>query len=112
MLAPVLAAISWHIRRGRNAEAFDSARKPPLVPVFVLAFLACAAVGSTGVIPSAALDVAHEVQSVLLTAAMFALGTGARLRSLARVGARPLVLAAGSTLWVTMLALAGALIAT
>lgn len=112
MLAPVPAAISWNIRRGRNAETFDSAHKPPLVPVFVLAFLACAAVGSTSVIPSAALDVAHEVQSVLLTAAMFALGTGVRLRSLARVGARPLVLAAGSTLWVTMLALAGALIAT
>lgn len=112
LLAPVLAAISWHIRRTRTDASYDSGRKPPLVPVFVLAFLACAAVRSTGVIPFAALDVAHEVQTVLLTAAMFALGTGVRLRLLASVGARPLVLAAGSTLWVTMLALAGALIAT
>ncbi|MFE3445157.1 YeiH family protein [Nocardia sp. NPDC059180] len=112
LLAPVLAAISWHIRRRQTDASSVSERKPALVPLFVLAFLACAAVRSTGVIPSAALDAAREVQTVLLTAAMFALGTGVRLRSLARVGARPLVLAAGSTLWVTMLALAGALIAT
>ncbi|NEW51293.1 putative sulfate exporter family transporter [Nocardia cyriacigeorgica] len=111
LLAPVLAAISWHLRR-RQTDGSDSARKPPLVPVFVLAFLACAAFRSTGVIPAAALDMAREVQTVLLTAAMFALGTGVRLRSLAKVGARPLMLAAGSTLWVSALALAGALIAT
>ncbi|MFQ6225761.1 YeiH family protein [Nocardia sp. NPDC002869] len=112
LLAPVLAAISWNIRRGQTDASSASVRKPPLVPLFVLAFLACAAVRSTGVIPSTALDVAREVQTVLLTAAMFALGTGVRLRALARVGARPLVLAAGSTLWVTILALAGALIAS
>lgn len=112
LLAPVLAAISWHIRRSQTAESMAAGHQPPLVPLFVLAFLACAAIRSTGVIPSAALDLAREIQTVLLTAAMFALGTGVRLRSLARIGARPIVLATGSTLWVTMLALAGALIAT
>ncbi|MFI9538062.1 putative sulfate exporter family transporter [Nocardia fusca] len=87
-------------------------RAAPLVPLFVLAFLGCAAIRSTGGIPSAALDLAGFLQTALFTAAMFALGTGVRLRALARVGARPLVLAAASTLWVAALALAGALVAT
>ncbi|MFI5719297.1 YeiH family protein [Nocardia sp. NPDC051750] len=112
LLAPVLAAISWHIRRGQTDASRAEEHSPPLVPMFVLAFLACAAIRSTGVIPAAVLDAAREIQTILLTAAMFALGTGVRLRTLARIGARPILLATGSTLWVTLLALAGALIAT
>ncbi|MFI6309930.1 YeiH family protein [Nocardia fusca] len=112
LLAPVLAAIGWHIRRRKSGESVATGRAAPLVPVFVLAFLGCAAIRSTGGIPSAALDLARFLQTALLTAAMFALGTGVRLRALARVGARPLVLAAASTLWVAALALAGALAAT
>nr|WP_280457498.1 putative sulfate exporter family transporter [Nocardia carnea] len=112
LLAPVLTAISWHIRRTQTDASRAEGHTPPLVPMFVLAFLACAATRSTGAIPPAVLDAAREIQTILLTAAMFALGTGVRLRTLARIGARPILLATGSTLWVTLLALAGALIAT
>ncbi|GEM32145.1 membrane protein [Nocardia neocaledoniensis NBRC 108232] len=112
LLAPVLAAVSWHMRRGRTDETVDAGHRPPLVPMFVLAFLACAAVRSTGVIPAGLLEMARDAQTLLLTAAMFALGTGVKVRSLARIGPRPILLAAGSTVWVSSLALAGALIAT
>ncbi|MEV0333366.1 putative sulfate exporter family transporter [Nocardia sp. NPDC050717] len=112
LLAPVLAAVSWHVRRSRTDESVGAGHRPPLVPLFVLAFLACAAVRSTGVVPAGVLAVAREGQTLLLTAAMFALGTGVKLRSLARVGPRPILLATGSTVWVSSLALAGALIAT
>ncbi|MEV0033394.1 putative sulfate exporter family transporter [Nocardia sp. NPDC050793] len=109
LLAPVLAAIGWHLRRSSQHE---SGRSVPLVPLFVLGFLACAGLRTTGTLPAIVLDAAGFTQTTLLTAAMFALGTGVRLDTLARVGIRPLVLAAASTVCITSIALAGALLAT
>nr|WP_253815651.1 putative sulfate exporter family transporter [Nocardia amikacinitolerans] len=109
LLAPVLATISWQLRR-RSAEQAKG-RSAPLVPLFVLAFLVCAGLRTSGVIPVAALDAARLAQTALLTAAMFALGTGVRLHILKRIGIRPLLLATASTVWITSIALAGALLA-
>ncbi|WP_246124324.1 putative sulfate exporter family transporter [Nocardia bhagyanarayanae] len=108
LLAPVLAAISWQLRR-RNAEQAKG-RSAPLVPLFVLAFLVCAGLRTSGVLSATVLDAARLTQTALLTAAMFALGTGVRLHTLARIGIRPLLLAAASTAWITSIALAGALL--
>lgn len=106
MLAPVLAIIGTRQRRvHRQAEAGDH---PPLVPLFVIGFVAMAAVRTSGVVPTAGLEVAGQVQTALLTAAMFALGCGVRLSRLRRVGPRPFVLAASSTVIVGALGLAGA----
>ena len=49
-------------------------------------------------------------QTVLLAAAMFALGTGARLSAFRRLGARPVALATASTLIVGGVALGGTLL--
>ena len=57
------------------------------------------------------LDAAGVVQTVLLTAAMFALGTGVRVATLRKVGAQPFVLAAASTAWVAGIALVGVQVA-
>ncbi|WP_431951580.1 YeiH family protein [Nocardia lijiangensis] len=110
LLAPVLAVIGWQLRRHTPDSAKN--RSTPLVPVFVLAFLACAALRTTGIVPTTALETARTLQITLLTAAMFALGTGVRLHTLARIGIRPLALATAATLWITAIALAGALLAT
>lgn len=109
MLAPVIAALSVRQRRlvGKNGTT----KRPPLVPLFVLGFLACAALRSTGTVPSALLDGATQLQTALLTTAMFALGTGVRVATITRVGARPFVLAAASTIWVASIALTGLLVA-
>lgn len=106
MLAPVVAAVSL---RQRRIAAEAGTRRPPLVPLFIVGFLACVALRSAGLVPPPALEIAGAAQTALLTAAMFALGTGVRVASLRRVGARPFLLAGGATVWVAGIALAGVL---
>lgn len=108
MLAPVIAVASARQRR-LNRYA-DDARRPPLVPMFVLAFLACMALRTTGVIPDGVLAGAKLGQTVLLTAAMFALGAGVKISALRKVGVRPALLAVVSTAWVAAIALTGVLL--
>lgn len=108
LLAPVVTAISIH--RRRLAGAGGHATRPPMVPAFVVAFIACVCVRSSGILPEGILDAASLAQTVLLTCAMFALGVGVRVATMRRVGARPVVLAAASTVWVAGIALAGVLL--
>ncbi|WP_067872580.1 YeiH family protein [Nocardia vermiculata] len=109
LLAPVLAVIGRQQRRRAGSGAGTG--RTPLLPLFVLAFLACAALRTTGVIPAPVLDGAKLLQTALLTAAMFALGAGVQVAALRRVGYRPLLLALLSTIWVAGVALAGAVLA-
>ncbi|WP_432036679.1 YeiH family protein [Streptomyces cucumeris] len=121
LLAPLVAALALSVRARRNAtraavqtgtaaggdEAGDAGgaertgtRRPPLVPLFVLGFLAMAAVRSTGVLPAVALDTAGDVRELLLAAALFGLGSAVHLPSLSRTGAR--VAALGLCAWVVI----------
>lgn len=121
-LAPVLALISLRERRrvsrseagtSRDGAAVERpGRRPPIVPLFVLGFVALMVARSSGLVPSAALSLAKVAETALLTVAMFALGTGVRVTSLRRVGARPFVLAALTTVWVAAVSLGGILLAT
>jgi uncharacterized integral membrane protein (TIGR00698 family) len=107
LLAPVIAAVSlWQRRLSRGSDV----RRPPLVPLFVVGFLACAALRTSGVVPGHFIDDAKFAQTALLTAAMFALGAGVNFASLRKVGIRPFLLAGISTAWVTVLALTGVLL--
>ena len=54
-----------------------------------------------------ALEVARTVQSVLLVAALYALGTGIRVRALVRTGGRSLLLGLASWVLVAGVAYAG-----
>ena len=107
MLAPVIAVLSLQQRREGAADG----KRPPLVPLFVLGFLAMVLVRSFVPPPGSVLEVGALLQTSLLAAAMFALGTGVKIRNLVQVGPRPLALAALSTLLVAALALAGVLLA-
>lgn len=106
MLAPVLAYLG--VRQRRRAGA--GAARPPIVPLFVVGFLVCVALRSSGLLPADVLDLAQALQTALLTAAMFALGLGARISLLRSVGPRLIVLAALSTVWVAAIALVGVLL--
>jgi uncharacterized integral membrane protein (TIGR00698 family) len=127
MLAPVLALIGLAERRragesgagtsGDGSAAEESAGggrggRPPLVPLFVVGFVALMALRTTGVLPTGVLSLAKWGETALLTIAMFALGTGVQVASLRRVGPRPFVLAAATTVWVAVVALGGILLAT
>jgi uncharacterized integral membrane protein (TIGR00698 family) len=107
MLAPVIAVMSvWQRRRDQQTGA----KRPPLVPLFVLGFLACAALRTTGVVPADVLAAGKVAQAALLTAAMFALGAGVKIAVLKKVGIRPFLLASISTAWVATIALTGVLL--
>lgn len=110
LLAPVVTVISLHRRRTTGTDARGT--RPPLVPGFVVAFLALVLLRSSGLVPDPVVDAASLAQTGLLTCAMFALGIGVRVAAMRRVGARPVILAAASTVWVAGLALAGVLLIT
>ncbi|WP_432561228.1 YeiH family protein [Kineococcus sp. SYSU DK003] len=103
LLAPLVALVV--LRRRRNAPA-DGPR-PPVLPFFVAAFVAAVLVRATGLLPEGVLDGAAQVQSVLLVAALFALGTGIDVPHLVRTGGRSLALGLGSWVLVAGVALAG-----
>lgn len=101
LLAPLVIGVNMlRARPGGRTTA-----RPPLMPLFVLGFLACVALRSTGMISEPLLAVAAEMQTVALTAAMFALGTGVHLLGLLRRGTRALALGAVSTAVVALVAL-------
>jgi uncharacterized integral membrane protein (TIGR00698 family) len=101
MLAPVLGVISWRQRAEIAASARTDRKLPPLVPLFVVGFVAMVAVRSLNVLPAPVLDDARTVQVWLLAAAMFALGTSVHWEVLRRAGGRPVVLAGLATVVVT-----------
>jgi uncharacterized membrane protein YadS len=93
LLAPVVAIVGAAERTRRGGHA-------PLVPLFVLGFLAMVAVRSTGLVPAFALDVAKTASTLLLAGALFGLGCAVRLGPLLRGGGRALLLGLLSTLLV------------
>jgi uncharacterized membrane protein YadS len=83
---------------GEHGSATPAANPehPPIVPLFVAGFLAMIAIRTTGVLPAGTLGAAKQLQDLLLAGGMFGLGTGVRVRELARTGAKPLVLGLAS----------------
>jgi len=101
LLAPLVAWIAW--REPRGAEA----ARPPLVPLFVVAFAAAALARSAGLVPDGLLPWLADAKGLLLAAALFAVGARVELRRLLAVGARPLVLGLSSSVIVAAVAYAG-----
>ncbi|MEV6779067.1 putative sulfate exporter family transporter [Streptomyces syringium] len=101
MLAPLVAAVAMSVRARRATPAgISTGKRPALVPLFVLGFLAMVAVRSTGLVPGGVLDVAQHAQELLLAAALFGLGSAVHLPSLVRTGGR--VAALGLSSWVVI----------
>ena len=104
MLAPVIAGLGiWVRRQGITGNG----KRPPLVPLFVIGFLVAAGVATTGWIPEAWLAVIKQLQTYLLACAMFALGLGVRVSTLAKVGIRPFILGFINTCVVILVAWLG-----
>jgi uncharacterized integral membrane protein (TIGR00698 family) len=76
----------------------DGDRRGPVVPLFLVGFVVAVAVRSTGVVPASMLSLASAITTLLLSAAMFGLGTGVVARHLWPVPARALGLACVATL--------------
>ncbi|MGY2746573.1 putative integral membrane protein (TIGR00698 family) [Arthrobacter sp. UYCu723] len=112
LLAPMVAAAGLHHRNGqhRNGSAVSGGRRPPIVPLFVIGFLALAALRSTGWLSPAVLDAAAVLQDLLLGMALFGLGSAVRVAQLLHTGVRPLLAALASWLLIALLGLGAAVI--
>ncbi|TMR20917.1 putative sulfate exporter family transporter [Nonomuraea zeae] len=107
LLAPIVALTSHRLRRLQDAAPRPGrTRRPPVMPLFVAAFLAMVIVRSTGQIPAAVTDAVPQVTNVLMAAALFGLGTGIDVRKLAK-GGRAVLLGGIATGIVSTVSLAG-----
>lgn len=104
MLAPMVAVAASVRRRADTASGEETGPRPPLVPLFVLGFLAAVLVNTLLPVPDALLTVADTAQTIVLAAALFALGTGVRIFTLVRTGWRALIV--GLVSWTLIAVLA------
>ncbi|WP_291037025.1 putative sulfate exporter family transporter [Herbiconiux sp.] len=122
-LAPMVATVGLlqrrSDRRSAGADAPEPGKRPAIVPLFVLGFVAAVLVrsfllplvggGASGVGTGAAnviLETADVLQTALFGLALFALGTGIRFAQLARTGWRALVVGLASWALIAVLSLA------
>ncbi len=111
LLAPTLLVVGSLLRRrdARSGEARTAGRRPPLVPAFLLGFLALGAMRSLGAVPATWVPLLQTASTVAMTVAMAAIGLAVDLRSVRRIGAPALVVAvAGFAMTLTVAALATA----
>jgi uncharacterized integral membrane protein (TIGR00698 family) len=105
MLAPFLALLSAVLSRASHAPAASGqvapARRPRriAIPWFAFGFIAMVGLNSLGVFPKAAVAKAIDIDTVLLSMAMAALGLTSHLSVIRGAGARPLLLAALLFAW-------------
>ena len=107
MLAPTMAVLGV-LQRRQNPHS--QAKKPPIVPFFVVGFIAMMLLRSTGILPELVVDSAAIVQTFLLAAAMFGLGCGVKLELLKKLGLNPILLGVFATSLITGIALTGVLL--
>lgn len=102
MLMPVIAitVISY-----RYTGAEPGAKRPPLLPGFVVAFAGLVLLHSFNLIPSSMVALGSDVSQWCLVAAVAALGTKTRLRELATIGIKPIALMFAETLFLMLLVL-------
>lgn len=97
LLAPLVAVVALR-RRATEPVADAEASHPPLLPLFVIGFLGAIVLRSTGLLGDRTLEWAGDLEKLLLTVALVALGFGVRVAKMRRLGGRPLVL--GLIAWV------------
>jgi uncharacterized integral membrane protein (TIGR00698 family) len=103
LLAPLIAA---HTLRTRARRTPAVGTRPPVVPLFVLGFIGMIALRSTETLPTAVLEPAALLSTLLLAGALFGLGTTVHLPSLVRTGGRLMALGLASSMIAALVSLA------
>ncbi|MDO8325185.1 MAG: putative sulfate exporter family transporter [Phenylobacterium sp.] len=110
LLLPVIVVVVLVFRS--KMAAGPSGKRPPLVPMFLLGFVALVAVNSSGVAPASLMDQTGEASRWCLVTAIAALGAKTSLKELAYVGWKPVLLIVAETAvvlgWVLAMLLLGA----
>lgn len=94
MLVPVVLGLSLLLRGGVS----KGEKKPALLPLFLIAFVALVVVNSTGLVPPALRDEMTALSSLCLVTAIAALGMKTSLGKLAVVGWKPVAMIVVETL--------------
>lgn len=102
MLLPVIVAAAM-ITRMQGAD--PTGKRPPLLPMFAVGFLALACVNSTGWVPQVVQGGVNELSRWCLVVAISALGMKTQLKELAAVGIKPILLMVGETVFLVALVL-------
>ena len=111
LLAPIVAGVAV-ARRRRDGAPEAGAKRPPIVPLFVVGFLAMVALRSTGVVPTHVVNSVESLDNLLLAAALFGLGSAVDIRRLVRTGGKALLVGLASWLMIAGVAYAGVLLTT
>lgn len=98
LLVPVVAALAWYWRQ-RASTAEGSSRSTPLLPFFLMAFMALVLVNSLGGITPRLMEGLSQVSRVCLVVAISALGIKTSFEDLVKLGWRPMALLLAETLW-------------
>lgn len=94
LLVPVLVVLAGSSLVGstpadRPPQSVSARRLYRLIPLFVALFILASVISSTGVIPDGLADLAADVEKILFTAALFAIGISVHAPTLRRIGLRP-----------------------
>lgn len=110
LLVPVVVIFARIFRTaGAGGEGAAGAR-PPLLPGFLVAFIALVALNSFGAVPPELARWLSDVSRWCLVIAIAALGVKTSFRQLADLGWTPVVMIVGETLFIAALVLAGVML--
>lgn len=108
LLLPIVFLISLGYR-GRG-PAQDGAKAVPMVPSFLLAFVALIVVASTGILPPVFVSGASDASRWLLVIAIAAAGIKTSFEDLLQLGWRPIAMLAVETLFIALFVLVAILL--
>lgn len=90
LLAPLILAVTISRRRRNLTDV--AAKRPPLLPWFVIGFLAMVALRSTGWLEENVVETVRALEGWLFVIALVGVGAGVDIGRLRRLGGRPLQL--------------------
>ena len=100
LLAPIVLILSIRHRRYLSAQgqSAGTSAKTPLIPFFVLGFIAVAILQNTLDVPARVHDDIVLTSKILLGAGLVALGSGVRWKAIRAIGPRPMLM--GMIAWI------------
>ncbi|MBK0329022.1 putative sulfate exporter family transporter [Rhodobacteraceae bacterium F11138] len=107
MLAPVVLLFALVIRAYTNAKPEKNGQHPPLIPFFVLMFLAFATINSFGLLPPLAQVLLADISKWSLLVSIAAVGMKTSLKTVFDVGGQAIVLIVAQTVFIASFILYG-----
>lgn len=105
LLAPVVLIFSLALRNVALVE--PGAKRPPLVPGFVLGFIALAAINSTGLVPAALAALLVDLSRWALLFGIAAVGMKTSMKSIKDVGSTAILLIVAETVFIALFVIGG-----